>query len=57
MPTCTKCGVMKATVEMRKSPKKDDDGFTVWMCKEDGPCKQRRGAARANTIATQKGKR
>lgn len=56
MPTCTKCGAMKATVEMRKSPKKADDGQTIWMCKDTGPCAQRRIAERAHKIALQKGK-
>jgi hypothetical protein len=56
MPTCAKCGVMQATIEMRRSPKKDESGADVWLCKSQGPCKQRRAAQRANQIALKKGK-
>jgi hypothetical protein len=56
MPTCTKCGITQATVEMRRSPKKDAYGMSQWLCKQTEPCKQRRIAARAHQIAVQKGK-
>lgn len=36
MPTCNKCGVMKATAEMRRSPK---SGF---LCKDKIACNRRR---------------
>lgn len=41
MPTCSKCGITQATVEMRRSPKKTPSGETIWLCKEQDPCKVR----------------
>lgn len=46
MPTCSKCGITQATVEMRRSPKKGEGGATVWLCKDHDPCKARRKEAR-----------
>ncbi len=36
MPTCKKCGVMKATAEMRRSP---TEGY---VCKDKFTCTRRR---------------
>lgn len=51
MPTCIRCGITQATVEMRRSPKKDKNGEPLYLCKQQDACKQRRGALRANRIA------
>ena len=46
MPICKRCGVMLASVEMRRSPKKSETGATEWICDEKLLCKARRKAAR-----------
>lgn len=51
MPTCMRCGITQATVEMRRSPKKADDGSTLWLCKSIFPCKARRKEARLHEKA------
>lgn len=51
VPTCIRCGITQATVEMRRSPKKGDDGAPLYLCKDQAACQQRRGARRANRIA------
>lgn len=50
MPVCDRCGITQATIEMRRSPKKEN-GDQIWFCKNKEACKQRRGALRANRIA------
>lgn len=52
MPTCERCGITQATVEMRRKPK---SGGMEWFCKDRDECKQRRAAARAQQIALTKG--
>jgi hypothetical protein len=51
MPTCSRCGVMKATAEMRRSPKKGESGATLWMCKDRRPCATRRAELRIHEKA------
>lgn len=54
MPTCSKCGVTKATVEMRRSPKKGKEGETLWLCKLTQPCKERRRLTRIHGKAAKR---
>ena len=51
MPTCKKCGVTQATVEMRRSPK------AGWLCKEIDHCKARVKDARARARVQKKTER
>lgn len=46
MPTCSRCGLMQATVEMRRSPKKTRSGETIWLCKGLTLCMRRVKEAR-----------
>lgn len=42
---------MKATAEMRRSPKKGESGATLWMCKDRRPCATRRAELRIHEKA------
>lgn len=53
MPTCRKCGITQATVEMRRSPKEGGG----WLCKEFDRCKARVKEARARARAAKKRER
>lgn len=55
MPICSRCGVMQATVEMRRSPKRTESGAVVWLCKKGEACKARRREAR-RLLRTEKGR-
>lgn len=51
MPICSKCGVMQASVEMRRSPKKGSEGEQLWLCKGADRCNARRRETRVHEKA------
>jgi len=51
MPICSRCGVMQATVEMRRSPKKTRSGEALWLCKGRTLCMRRVKEARIHEKA------
>lgn len=51
MPECSKCGITQVSAEMRRSPKKDAEGRSLWLCKLTQPCKERRKQRRIHERA------